>query len=102
MHAIHGLCDVIVPVAVMNLSKKQTARYCICFAIIDECPDATPILSQTHARRRILPSDAYSCRVLYGEIEIQAYDWVKANERSKEYGDPKPAKLSVERSVKVA
>lgn len=38
---------------------------------------------------------------MYGEIEVVSYDWVKQEEQSREYGQPKPAQLVLDRSVKV-
>ena len=40
-------------------------------------------------------------RVMYGEIEVVSYDWAKQEEQSKEYGQPKPARLVLDKSVKV-
>ena len=38
---------------------------------------------------------------MYGEIEVVSYDWVNQEDQSKDYGQPKPARLVVDKSVKV-
>lgn len=39
-------------------------------------------------------------KVMYGEIEVVSYDWVKQEDQSREYGQPKPARLVLDKSVK--
>jgi len=38
-------------------------------------------------------------RVMYGEVEVTGFDWLPQSGPSKEYGQPKPAKLAVERAL---
>ena len=38
---------------------------------------------------------------MYGEIEVVSYDWEKQEDQSKEYGQPKPARLVLDKSLKV-
>lgn len=45
---------------------------------------------------------SFGYRVLYGEIEVLGYDWARAQDRSRNFGEPKPARLAVQKFVKVS